>query len=75
VFVHGHTDQHGLDAIAKRFGIKVEGRHTALGDALVTAGVLLRMIDLLEAVGVRTLDDAFKASSKAVELRRQQAKF
>ncbi len=75
VFVHGHTDQHGLDAIAERFGIVVEGRHTALGDALVTAGVLLRMIDLLEAVGVRTLDEAFKASSKAVEIRRQQAKF
>lgn len=75
VFLHDHTPQHTLDAVAERFGIPVRGRHTALGDSLVTAGVFLRMIDALEARGVRTLDQAVDASNKIVAVRAQQAKF
>lgn len=75
VFVHDHTDQHSLDACAERFGIRIQGRHTALGDSLVTAEVFLRMIELLEARGVKTLDQAIEASNKIVEVRAQQEKF
>lgn len=75
VFVHDHTDQHSLDACAERFGITIQGRHTALGDSLVTAEVFERMIDLLEARGVRTLDQAIEASNKIVEVRAQQEQF
>ena len=38
-----------LEAIAKRFGVPIVGRHTALGDAAVTAAVFLRMVPMLEA--------------------------
>ena len=60
--VHPNLAGHSLDAIAERFNITIVGRHTALGDALVTAEVLLKLIPLLEAQGIMTLDDALRAS-------------
>ncbi len=45
--------------------IPVVGRHTALGDAIVTAEVLLKLIPLLEAQGIVTLEDALEASAKS----------
>ena len=73
--LHDETTDHSLDAIAERFGIEIEGRHTALGDSLVTAGIFLRMIDMLEAIGIRTLDQAVEASDKMVKIRALQARF
>lgn len=35
--VHPQQESHRLEAIAERFNVEVIGRHTALGDALVTA--------------------------------------
>jgi len=60
--VHPNLEGHSLDAIAERFNITIIGRHTALGDAMVTAEVLLMLIPLLEAQGIMTLDDALRAS-------------
>ena len=53
----------------------MSGRHTALGDALATAQVLLKILDMLEAEGIRTLGQALEASDRMVEIRRRQAKF
>lgn len=75
VYLHDHASDHSLDAIAKRFGIEIEGRHTAIGDALVTAGIFLRMIPMLKARGIITLNDATEACKKIVEVRAQQAEF
>ncbi len=75
VWLHDHESEHGLDAVAARFGVPLAGRHTAMGDALVTAAVFLRMIDLLEARGVTTLDQAIAAGNRMVAVRRQQEKF
>jgi DNA polymerase-3 subunit epsilon len=75
VYVHDHTSRHSLDAAAERFGITPYARHTALGDALVTAGVFLKMIDVLEARGITTLDEAIAASQEIVEVRQKQAAF
>jgi DNA polymerase-3 subunit epsilon len=63
--VHPNQEGHSLDAIAERFNITIVGRHTALGDALVTAEILLKLIPLLEAQGIRTLEEALKASIKS----------
>lgn len=73
IFEHGA--KHTLDALAERFGITIEGRHTALGDALTTAAVFLRLIDLCEGLGIRSLRDALNAAERIVDLRAQQAKF
>lgn len=75
VFLHDHTREHNLDAIAARFGVQVSARHTALGDALVTAGVFVRMLELLEDMDVNTLGQAIAASSSIVEVRARQREF
>jgi len=59
-FLDGPDAGHSLDAICERQGIVITDRHTALGDAMVTAAVLLRQIEALEARGIFTLDDAVK---------------
>ncbi len=63
VCLHGHEVDQSLDAIVERLGIEIFERHTALADSLATAELLLRLIDLLEAQGIVTLQDAFDAYS------------
>jgi DNA polymerase III epsilon subunit-like protein/PAS domain-containing protein len=58
---------HGLDALCERLGVPIIGRHTALGDALATAEVLVRMMPMLRERGIVTLADARKAAA-ATEL-------
>ncbi len=62
---HPNQESHRLEAIAARFNVPVVGRHTALGDALVTAEVLLRLIPLLQSQGIGTLREAREASQKS----------
>ena len=62
-------DSHRLEAIAERFDITVLGRHTALGDALVTAEVLLRLLPLLQQQGIHTLRQAREAAEKTYYAR------
>ena len=61
----GHADsEHRLEVIAARLGVRVVGRHTALGDAMVTGEVFLKLIPLLAERGIRTLRQAREASQK-----------
>jgi DNA polymerase-3 subunit epsilon len=62
--LHPQQDSHRLEAIAERLGVPVLGRHTALGDALVTAEVFVKMLPLLQAMGIHTLKQALEASKK-----------
>ncbi|MFV0680555.1 exonuclease domain-containing protein [Ottowia sp.] len=57
-------DSHRLEALTERFGITVTGRHTALADATATAEVLLHLIPLLQAQGIRTLGQARAAAQQ-----------
>jgi len=70
--LHDHAQSHSLDAIAARFGIALVDRHRALGDAMGTAEILLRLLDLLEAAGITSLGAALAETERASELRRRQ---
>jgi DNA polymerase-3 subunit epsilon len=59
----GESEIHSLDWMAETLGVDVIGRHTALGDALVTAEVFLRLVPLLETKGLRTLGAATDAAA------------
>ncbi len=73
----GRDDSLSLDGLSERFGVVLppEDRHTALGDALATGEVFLKLLPLLEAKGVHTLGDALRASDRQVGLRRMQEQF
>jgi DNA polymerase-3 subunit epsilon len=60
---------HRLEAIAERLGVSVFGRHTALGDAIVTGEVFLKMLPLLAEMGITTLRQAREASQRTYHAR------
>ena len=57
-------EDHRLETLAERFGVPVLGRHTALGDALMTAEVFARMVPLLKERGYRTLGEVLQACAR-----------
>jgi DNA polymerase-3 subunit epsilon len=67
--VHPAQSSHGLEAIAERLDVPVMGRHTALGDAMVTAEVFLKLIPLLAEMGIHTLGQAREAAQKTYYAR------
>ncbi len=68
-------EDHSLDALCDRYGITITGRHTALGDTIATAELLLKLFDRLEAKGLDTFGAVMKASNMAAELRHRGAVF
>jgi DNA polymerase-3 subunit epsilon len=69
--VHPAQDTHVLDDIAGRLGVDVVDRHTALGDALMTANVFIKLLPLLAERGIRTLGAARAASERTYYARLQ----
>ena len=59
--VHGPHVSHSLEAVSERLGVIIIARHSALGDALATAEVLLRLIDLLDRRRITTLGELLEA--------------
>ncbi|MCU0561131.1 MAG: exonuclease domain-containing protein [Desulfobacterales bacterium] len=60
--VHPAQEKHDLESIAERLGIIIMGRHTALGDAIGTAEIFLKLLPLLAESGIRTLRQARDAA-------------
>lgn len=67
--IHPNQEAHRLEAIAERMGVDLLGRHTALGDAMVTGEIFLKMIPLLNAMGIFTLKQALAAAQETYYAR------
>jgi len=67
--VHPAHEDHSLEAIAQRLGVPVLGRHTAMGDALVTGELFLKLLPLLAEKGILRLKDALEASKRTYYAR------
>ena len=62
--VHPDEEDHSLEAMAARLGVSVVGRHTALGDAMLTGEIFLKQTRLLAAQGLVTLTDVREATRR-----------
>jgi len=67
--VHPAHEDHSLDTIAQRLGVSLTKRHDALGDAIATGEVFLKLIPLLNEKGIYTLKDALVASQRTYYTR------
>ena len=67
--VHPNQESHRLEALAERFNVTIVGRHTAMGDAMVTAEIFLKLIPLLAEKGIHTLGEAREAAQKTYYAR------
>lgn len=62
--VHPGHKNHDVEQIAARLGVSIVGRHTALGDAIATGEIFLKLLPLLEQQGITTLREARAACRK-----------
>lgn len=62
--VNPAQESHRLDAILERLGVTIATRHNALEDALATGEVFLKLVPLLEAMGIVTVRQALQAAEK-----------
>jgi DNA polymerase-3 subunit epsilon len=67
--VHPAHEDHSLDTVAQRLGVNLTKRHDALGDAIATGEVFLKIIPLLNEKGIYTLKDALIASQRTYYTR------
>ena len=75
IYLFPDAPDHSLSGMARELGIDIAGRHTALGDAMMTAAVWVRLLDLLVVRGVGTFGDAVRISSRMMHERKQLAQF
>lgn len=66
---HANHKGHSLEAIAQRLGVNIIGRHTSLGDAILTGDIFLKLIPLLAEQGIITLADARSAAQETFMAR------
>ena len=69
--VHPSHEDHNLEAIAKRLGVRILARHTAMGDAMATGEMYLKFLPLLSQQQIFTLKDALAASRKTFYARQK----
>ena len=66
---------HSLDGIAARTGIEIIARHTALGDALTEAAILVAQFERLEARGIERFGQLAVAIDLSARLRQARMAF
>lgn len=64
-------DRPTLDSVAAALDVDCHGRHTALGDALMTAEIYVRLIPLMNKAGIHTYGEAYVFSRRATHLLAQ----
>ncbi|MGD8665016.1 MAG: exonuclease domain-containing protein [Desulfobacterales bacterium] len=69
--VHPSHEDHNLEAIAKRLGVQILARHTAMGDAVSTGEMFLKFLPLLSQQKIFTLKQALEASQKTFYARQK----
>ena len=69
--VHPSHEDHNLEAIAKRLGVRILARHTALGDAVATGEMFLKFLPLLSQQQIFSLKEALAASRKTFYARQK----
>jgi len=69
--VHPSHEDHNLEAIAKRLGVRILARHTAMGDAIATGEMFLKFLPLLSQQKIFTLQEALAASQKTFYARQK----
>lgn len=67
--LHPVHEYHDLENIARRLGVDIVGRHTALGDTIATAQIFLKLVPILNNNAIYTLEEAIKASRKSYYAR------
>jgi len=63
----------GLETIAGLLGVKIENRHSALGDSMATAEAYARLLPRLREADVRTLGEAHSLAARRTDLTMRQA--
>ncbi|WP_436642549.1 DUF294 nucleotidyltransferase-like domain-containing protein [Microbaculum sp. FT89] len=63
---------HSLEHLAEWLGVAVDGRHTALGDAKVTAAILIALVPKLRERNIRTLAEAEAACARLTDMFEDQ---
>ena len=61
-----------LETVARRLGVPVTGRHSALGDATIAAGIFIRLLARMREIDVRTLGEAQSLAAQRHDLVRRQ---
>jgi|LSQX01.1.fsa_nt_gb DNA polymerase-3 subunit epsilon len=51
-----HMNSYSLDSLLKSFNLEIKGRHTSRGDALMTAQLFIKLLEILEEKGIYTLN-------------------
>lgn len=63
--------EHDLDRLCAWLGVEIQGRHTAMGDAMAAGMAFLALVPMLRANGIRTVAEAEAA---CVELAERDAR-
>ncbi len=68
-----HLPRRNLDSVAMHYGVEIESRHRALGDARATALVLKGLLRDLERQGVESMDALQEWLLRRVVVRKRRA--